>query len=156
LFEQGESATGFDLWIYRLGEPKPQPLLHSVADERGGDFSPNGQYIAYASNESGRDEVYVQPFPFTGAKWQISTGGGENPRWSRDGRELFYSGDGGALSVPVETAGSFVKGVPRLVFRMDEWLGFCSTATEGTVCTKSEQAIARVDVMLNWLDKLKR
>jgi Tol biopolymer transport system component len=74
LFEQGEVAASFDIWMYRLGQAKPEPLLRSAVDERDGDFSPNGRYLAYTSNESGRTEVYVQPFPLTGAKWQISTG----------------------------------------------------------------------------------
>src|SRR5262249_42076632 len=111
---------GWDLWIYRVGEPKPQPVLHSAADELGGTFSPNGRYLAYLSNESGRAEVYVQPFPPTGAKWQISTSGASvAPRWSRDGRELHYSAFGEVLVVPVETTGSFAKGAARTLFRSD-------------------------------------
>ena len=77
-----------DIWVVPPGED-PSPFLMTPFDERSPRFSPDGKWLAY-SNESGRDEVYVQPFPGPGRKWLISTDGGINPVWSRDGRELFY------------------------------------------------------------------
>ena len=67
-----------------------RPYLQGASDESQAQFSPDGLWVAYASTESGQPEVYVQPFPATGAKWQVSVGGGEQPRWRRDGKEVFY------------------------------------------------------------------
>jgi serine/threonine-protein kinase len=163
VFEQGEVTTGFDVWMYRLGESKPQPLLRSAADERDGDFSPNGRYLAYTSNESGRNEVYVQPFPATGAKWQISSAGGFDPRWSQDGHLLrYFDWNGVPLVVPVDAGSSFTKGVARPLSPAGgqhlglELLDFCLFSRDGAACTKTEQAMERVDVMLNWFGRLGR
>jgi len=157
IFEQGEVATGWDVWMYRIGEATPEPLLRSAADEHDGDLSPNGRYLAYASNESGRTEVYVQPFPATGAKWQISTAGGFSPRWSRDGRLLrYFDRNGQPLVVPVDAGSSFTKGIARALFHIDDSVSFCQFSRDGIACTKTEEALERVDVMLNWVGKLGR
>jgi Tol biopolymer transport system component len=84
------SETGSDIWLVPLtGEPKARPWLQTSANENGPEISPDGRFIAYASDVSGRYEVYVQPFP-EGARHQVSLAGGQNPRWSRDGREIFF------------------------------------------------------------------
>jgi eukaryotic-like serine/threonine-protein kinase len=86
------------LWILPLeGNRKPFPLTQGGSHETPGTFSPDGRWVVYASNETGRPEAYVVPFPPTGAKWQVSTGGGNVPRWSRDGQEIFFIA-GGPLS----------------------------------------------------------
>jgi dipeptidyl aminopeptidase/acylaminoacyl peptidase len=90
-----DGRSDYDLWILPgpLGKQsvsKPFPFLHSEFDENQGQFSPDGKWIAYQSNESGRDEIYATPFPGPGARKQISTGGGVDPRWSRNGKEIFY------------------------------------------------------------------
>jgi Tol biopolymer transport system component len=91
LFAQVEEKTGNDLWVLPLfGDRKPFALLTTTFDERYAQFSPDGRWVAYQSNESGQDEVYVQPFPGPGEKTQISTTGGTQVRWNRDGKELFY------------------------------------------------------------------
>jgi Tol biopolymer transport system component len=97
----GAGATGRDIWALPLtGDRKPYPVVHTPAEDEAATFSPDGRWIAYQSGESGIDEVYVQPFPPTGAKWQISTTeGGLSPQWSRDGKELFYLSDGFRLRV---------------------------------------------------------
>ncbi len=86
-----------------------------------GSFSPDGRWMAYTSNETGRNEIYVQPFPPSGLKWPVSPGGGVQPRWRRDGKELFYvAGDAAEKSVMVAEAradGSvFAAGIPRALF----------------------------------------
>jgi Tol biopolymer transport system component len=83
--------TALDLWVLPMeGDRKPVPYLQTRFNEDYGKFSPNGQFVAYSSDESGRNEVYVQTFPASGRKWQISVGGGAQPQWRRDGGELFY------------------------------------------------------------------
>ena len=96
------------------GEPKV--FLNSPYDETSPAFSPDGRWLAYASNESGNYEVYVRPFPGPGGKWQISTGGGQFPKWSRNGKEFFYRTRDGKLMVAVYTVSgdSFVAGKPQL------------------------------------------
>jgi hypothetical protein len=82
-------------------------------------ISPDGQWIAYTSNESGRSEVYVQPFPNGGRKWQISTNGGGGPLWARSGRELFYHEEGKVMVVPVEARADFIAERPRFLFEVN-------------------------------------
>src|SRR6185295_17367166 len=85
------AATGADLWILPLSaNAKPSPYLQTPFNEDQGQFSPDGKWIAYRSSESGRSEVYVAPFPGHSGKWQLSTTGGDWPRWRRDGKEIFY------------------------------------------------------------------
>ena len=88
---KGDPVTGLDLWILPLkGDPTLQPFLRTRFTEAAPRFSPDGRWIAYVSDESGQYEVYVRPFPVREGKWQVSTEGGEEPRWSADGKELFY------------------------------------------------------------------
>jgi len=90
LYRSLDPKTSYDLWVLPLdGDRKPFPVVQTNFDERDGQFSPDGRWIAYQSNESGRFEIYVQSFP-GGGKWQISTNGGAQARWRRDGKELFY------------------------------------------------------------------
>ena len=105
LYQQAEAQTGADLWILPLsGERQPRPFLQNRFDEAEGQFSPDGRWIAYVSNETGRIEVYVQPSAGPGGKWQVSTGGGEQPKWRGDGKEIFYLSAGKLMAVDVNTA----------------------------------------------------
>ena len=114
MYISDDPKTGYDLWVLPLeGDRKPQPYLQTQFRENQGQFSPDGHWVAYTSDESGRLEVYVQPFPAAGGKWQISTNGGENPKWRRDGKELFYLGlDRRLMAVEVKTAPTFEAGLP--------------------------------------------
>jgi Tol biopolymer transport system component len=98
--------TASDLWVFpMIGERKPFPVLQSRFDEIEGQFSPDGRWLAYVSNESGRYEVYIRTFPQVGGKWQVSAAGGMQPRWSRDGRELYYlAQDARLMAVPIRVA----------------------------------------------------
>ena len=121
LFMQRGKETGSDLWVLPLqGDHKPFPYLATPFAEGQGRFSPDGKWVVYTSNESGTKEAYVQPFPVsTGGKWPVSNGGGSQPRWSHDGKELFYfTPDSTLMAVSVSTTGgTFQPGVPKPLFR---------------------------------------
>jgi serine/threonine protein kinase len=104
LFRSIDPQTGFDLWVLPFaGDKKKFPFLKTAFDERNGRFSPDGKWIAYQSNESGRFEIYVQPFPGPGGKFQISTNGGGQPRWNKNGKEIFFvSLDSKMMAAPVK------------------------------------------------------
>jgi eukaryotic-like serine/threonine-protein kinase len=101
-----DPKTGADLWGLQVGgDRKPFPVVQTPVDEGAGQFSPDGQWIAYESNETGRLEIYVRPFPAPGGTWKVSTAGGSRPRWRRDGKELFYvASDGRLMAVPIALA----------------------------------------------------
>jgi serine/threonine protein kinase len=104
LYASQDPKTGSDLWALPLaGERKPFPVVQTRFDERQGQFSADGRWVAYVSNETGSDEVYIRAFPGPGGKWQASTAGGIDPRWRRDGQELFYvAPDGKLMAVPIQ------------------------------------------------------
>lgn len=106
-----------DFWLLSRKDNQSTPLLATNANECLGEVSPNGRFLAYVSDESGRSEVYVQPFPDLGRKFLISTGGGE-PLWSPDGRELFYTEGSTMMAVTVNTDGSFAAGRPAKLFEV--------------------------------------
>ena len=114
--------TKDDLWLLPLeAGHKATPYLQTPFSELDGHFSPDGHWMAYTSDESGRQEIYVQTFPASGPKWQISTAGGRFPRWSREGRELFYIGtDQKLMAVPVKLGAgsgpSLQAGAPQPLF----------------------------------------
>ena len=111
----------FDLWVLPLFEERqPVPYLQTDFLERGGRFSPDGRWVAYISNASGKPEVYVRNFPDQGGQWQISNGGGEGPRWRRDGRELFYiAADSKLMATEVNgSSGTFEFGIPKPLFEL--------------------------------------
>jgi Tol biopolymer transport system component len=124
IFRQTSPQSGNDLLALPVsGDKKPIPLLQSEFNEVEGAVSPDGRWLAYASDESGTYEVYVQPFapgsskPSSG-KWQISIGGGRDPHWRGDGREVFYiAPDRKMMAVAVKTEGdSFVRSTPQVLF----------------------------------------
>jgi dipeptidyl aminopeptidase/acylaminoacyl peptidase len=98
---------------------KWRPLLQEKHNETAPRISPDGQWLAYASDESGRLEVYVRPFPDvdSGGKWQVSTSGGDSPLWSPTGHELFYRNGDAVMVVPVETDQLFIPGKPKILFQ---------------------------------------
>jgi eukaryotic-like serine/threonine-protein kinase len=144
----------------------PQSLLDTRFDERHPTFSPDGRFIAYTSNESGRDEVYVVPYPGLGGKTQISRGGGERPRWNSNGRELFYLSAGQMMAIEVETSPVFRAHSPRALFDMPEIAPRNSpahdVAPDGTRFLlliqedPSGPRAAELRVVVNWLEELKR
>jgi Tol biopolymer transport system component len=119
LFYQSLQQTSADLGLAEIkGTNRPTFIINTNYDEFDGRFAPDGRWIAYVSNESGRSEVYVQPFPTTGSRTIISSSGGTEPRWRRDGRELYYlAADGKMMSVSIETTPLFRPGTPSVLFQ---------------------------------------
>jgi Tol biopolymer transport system component len=116
LFSVPAAGSGFELWLLPVaGDKKPVRFLQSTADAMHANFSPDGRLVAYSSNESGRFEVYVQTFPLSDRKWQVSTNGGYEPRWRADGREIYYLAEDRKLMASAVAPGpSF--GVPKPLF----------------------------------------
>jgi eukaryotic-like serine/threonine-protein kinase len=160
LYQRPGDKTGQDLWIApqspgASGEPKP--LIQSQFNELDGVFSPDGHWIAYVSNESGRDEVYVQTFPLTDTKHRISPGGGSNPEWSKDGAELFYMApDRNLMAVPIRlSAKAFEPGIPKVLFSIPGTgirRAYAPSANGRFLIAKSldEDATTPITVILNW------
>ena len=116
-----QDVRGHDLFFVRTGSQEPEPFLVTPSDERRPAFSPNGAYVAYVSNESERQEVYLRPFPGPGPKRQVSTDRGNFPHWSRDGKEIFYweVGQTGRLMRVSFEAGSEPRiGKPQALFEV--------------------------------------
>jgi serine/threonine protein kinase len=118
LFQKLDPKTKEDMWILPVsGDRKPYPLVKTAFSEWMGQFSPDGKWLAYTSNESGRFEVYVRSFPEPGRKWQISTNGGAQPRWRSDGTELLYiAPDRRLMVVDVKRGEDFGYGIARPLF----------------------------------------
>ena len=118
VFEDRSSPARRNLGILSLeGERISTLLMETEFAEYNAALSPDGRWMAYQSNESGQYEVYVRPFPdVNGSRWQVSSGGGDWPLWSPDGRELFYLGSEGMMAVPVETEPTFTQGTVDLLF----------------------------------------
>ena len=114
-----EPKTKNDLWVLPTGgDKKPFPVVATEATEDAGKFSPDGRWLAYQSDESGKSEVYVQAFPTAEGKWQVSTSGGGAPQWSKDGKEIFYLGpDKKLMTVDITPTGSTLEqGIPKPLF----------------------------------------
>ncbi len=110
-----------DLWYLKRKEDgngfEPVPFLQSSFNESAAKFSADGRFVAYVSDESGRFEVYVRPFPGGDGKWQVSGNGGRQPRWSKDGKELFYTEGDTLMAVAVATTPSFTSSAVTSLFQ---------------------------------------
>jgi eukaryotic-like serine/threonine-protein kinase len=115
-----DRATGGDIYTLALGgDGKPQPFLHSAANETAPAFSPDGRWLAYESDSSGRKEVYITPYPAGGAQYQVSTNGGERPVWRHDGKEIYYREGLTIMAVEVNTKASPVEfSSPKALFEL--------------------------------------
>ncbi len=160
LYTMVDNASKRDIWVLPLdGDRKPYVFFKSPLDDRDAFFSPNGKFIVYTSEESGKDDIYVQTFPASADKWPVSTKGGFNPRWSQKGREVIYvQTDGKLMSVSVKADITFEAGVPQPLYdisllrvpRGDDYavsndgqrLMFISRGTDGL--------LPPINVILNW------
>ena len=154
-----------DIWIVDMEERTASPFLVTETNEGVPMFSPDGRWIAYMSDASGQNEVYVKPYPdTTGATYQVSTDGGAEPVWSRDGRELYYRKGSAMLAVEVETEGGFTREVPRLVFEgpyvggvIAGFLNYDVDADGRFVMVRRnmESLPQQIHVVENWFEELK-
>jgi Tol biopolymer transport system component len=161
----GRNVTGA-VGIYSIsldGSAKVQPFLQSTFNQSSPRFSPDGHWVVYASNESGREEIYVQPYPGPGGKWLISAEGGAYPIWARSGREIFFRSEDKIMVVPVETQPTFKAGTPRMLFQSANYLRLANydVAPDGQhfLMIKEKEAPAsskEVSIVLHWTDELKR
>jgi len=176
-------TTGYDIWVLRLGNPsassgqvpsagsgqvrKAQPFLRTPFNESVARFSPDGRWLAYISDESGRFEIYVQPYPGPGGKWQISTEGGTEPVWNPNGRELFYRSADKIMAVDIATQPGFAAGKPRMLFEgryqpspvTSPNYDVSPDGQRFLMIKSSEQAQAaptQINVVLNWFEELKQ
>jgi serine/threonine-protein kinase len=178
-----DPTTGRDIWTLQMGDTSPgsgqvpsaasgkvrkaQPFLRTPSTESAPRFSPNGRWLAYSSDESGRFEIYVQPYPGPGGKWQISPEGGTEPVWNPSGRELFYRSGDKMMAVGVTTMPSFSVGKPKMLFEGPFELAPATfpnydVSLDGQrflMLEPSEQrqaALTQFNVVLNWFEELKR
>ena len=166
LFDQTSPDTGRDIWKVRLdGGRVAEPLFKTGFNEGRPKLSPDGHWFAYVSDESGRDEVYVRPFPTAGGKFPISTGGGSEPVWSRDRRELFYRNGDKMMAATITIGSTLVVGAPRLLFEghyeaSDTGAGgYDVTSDRRFLMIESispQRPVTHITVVLNWFEELKR
>jgi eukaryotic-like serine/threonine-protein kinase len=170
LVSVGVAGQQRDIYLMNLeGKRTAVPLIHGKANELNGEVSPDGRWVAYDSDESGQFEIYVRPFPeaYGGSRWQISSAGGKQPVWSRDGKELFYrSYSGAVVAVPVQMRPEFSPGRPATLFE-GPYIGGSAggggrtydVAPDGRfLMVKGEAAreATKLIVVVNWFEELRR
>ena len=155
-------ATGSEIWVLPLdgakgAEAEPQPFLDTRFTRGDLQFSPDGKWVAYQSNETGRNEIYVAPYPGPGGKSQVSTDGGTQPRWNRNGRELLFRSGDKMMAVDVEIGAAFRAGAPRILF--EKVSSEYDVAPDGRRFLMLKPAVTdtnELHVILNWFDDLRR
>jgi len=166
-FVEVSPTTGWDIWVLRLSDRKAEAFLQTPFNEGAPRFSPDGRWLAYISDESGRFEIYVQPYPGPGGKWLISTEGGTEPVWNPNGRELFYRSGGKMMAVDIATQPGFTASKPRVLFE-GQYLPTPATAPNYDVSPDGqrfpmvkpseagEAAPTQINVVLNCFEELKQ
>src|ERR1700728_337371 len=156
-----------ELWAAQLPDWRTRPVVQGAGTLKNGQFSPDGRWVAYASNESGRWEVYVTSFPDGRGKWQVSTAGGSQPRWRGDGKELFYlASDSKIMAVPITGGTNFDPGSPVPLFQaIPREMGATTELAEYDVTRDSQRFLVNtqvtdpetqpMSVILNWSAQLK-
>jgi serine/threonine-protein kinase len=170
LYEDVTVATGKDLWVLTPGE-EPEPVLTSVVNERAGVFSPDGSFIAYVSDATDGDQVYIRPYPGPGMAARITTDGGVEPLWSADGRELFYRSrdlkDMISVSIAISENGETIElGEPEVLFS-GSYQSYLMGGPSYSISNDGQQFLmlesadqsnagTQYQVMVNWFDELER
>jgi serine/threonine-protein kinase len=159
--------TGHDIWIKTFGEGETtRPFKQTSWNEQFPEISPDGAWIAYTSDDTGNEEVWVEPFPGPGGRHQVSTNGGEAPAWTKQGAELIYRKENDFFAVAIETRPEFSAGRPQLLFQAPlsgstPVRGYDVTSDgERFFATRREEIarddITELEVILNWSQELER
>jgi Tol biopolymer transport system component len=167
VFYETSPTSGYDLRTLTLGQERTvKPLVVTPFNEMGARFSPDGRYLAYLSDRTGRQEVYVQPFPGPGEPQQVSTDGGTELVWARNGRELFFKQGEKMMAVDVTLAPAFTASRPRLLFEgryeisfLVSGMRFYDVSPDGRfLMVKSDTPTAprQLHLVVNWFEELKR
>ncbi len=163
IFEETHPTTGRDIWVLPLeGKRTPWTYLQTPFDEWSPLVSPDGRWLVYVSDRSGRAEVYVGAFPDPRGQWQVSSGGGKEPLWAPNGRELFYRSGSKIVAVAVEMEPVFTVGTREVLFEEPYMVHPLQTNYdihpdgERFVMIKREEASPQLIVVLNWFEELKR
>jgi serine/threonine protein kinase/Tol biopolymer transport system component len=165
-FNEITPNQGLGVWVLLMSDRKTQPFLEAAFNQSAPRFSPDGRWLVYVSDESGRYEIYVQAYPGPGGKWQISTEGGTEPAWNSNGRELFYRSGDKMMAVDIAAQTGFAAGKPRMLFEGPY------QPTPGTFPnydvspdgqrflmlkpSEQTQAATQIVVVQNWFEELKR
>ncbi|MCZ6779706.1 MAG: hypothetical protein O7F16_12185, partial [Acidobacteria bacterium] len=159
-------STNWDIYLLSLSEDAElTPLIQTPSDENWPQVSPDGRWLAYTSNESGAEEVYVRPFPLRGGKWQISTSGGTKPRWGPDSKELFYLDTKNTLTVarlePGERSLKVGKVEPLFQVSFSRFQGWpYDIAPDGqrflASVSREQAGVSPITVVINWAADLKK
>jgi serine/threonine-protein kinase len=163
-FMRQNAQTSRDVYVLSLGSrSEPRPVIDTPAFDGGAQFSPDGHWMAYASDESGQMQVYVRPFPGPDRRWQVSAQGGTQPMWSRTGKEIFYRVGNKMMVVDVSTARDLTLSPPRQLFEQRYVFQNVSLANydispdgQRFLMVKDEAGSGRLNVVLNWTDELNR
>jgi eukaryotic-like serine/threonine-protein kinase len=158
------ARTSRDVYVLSLrGRSPPRPVVTTSGFDGGAQFSPNGHWMAYASDESGQMQVYVRPFPGPDRRWQVSTQGGTQPLWSRNGKEIFYRVGNAMMVVNVSADGNLTLSQPRQLFEQHYVFQNVSLANydlspdgQRFLMIKDEAGSGRLNVVLHWSEELKR
>jgi serine/threonine-protein kinase len=162
-----QSYRGTEIRLASLDDREERPLLETAFNEHSPMFSPDGRWFAYGSDETGREEVYLRPYPGVGGKRSISTDGGTEPLWAPNGRELFYRDGDKMMAVSIETDPELRVGSPEVLFeerfaithRADAPRNY-DVSRDGQrflmVQTVDEPTPTQLNVVLNWFEELKR
>jgi Tol biopolymer transport system component len=153
-----------DVYVVSLDDTAPpRALVSTPAYEGGPQFSPDGRWMAFTSDESGRTEVYVRPYSGPDRRWLVSTQGGSHPLWNRNGRELFYRSANKMMGVSVTTGPEIVLSAPRLLFEQrysftNQSIASYDVSPDGQrfVMVKNESDSGRLNLVLNWFEDLRR
>ncbi|MEO6258964.1 MAG: protein kinase [Thermoanaerobaculia bacterium] len=158
LITEQRDKSGNDIEVIHLdGDRKPLPLVQSDADEQGARFSPDGRWMAYMSNATGRAEVYVTNYPSASGKWQVSTNGGERPFWSADGKQLYYQENDHVVVAAVHDGPSFSADASHVVEALGDHIADYAVAQNGRIVALREidPGSAPLTLVLNWRELLR-